>query len=131
MAAEDVARDFGFLKGKVLAVLVFGSSVSGEGRDIDVCVVAPGRDPKDVLMEIFAKVDVVGKKYDVWVFEELPLYMKMEVIENHAIAICEDELELYEYFYRFRKLWKDQEHRCRLTDEDVRQMLAKRNVKRY
>ncbi len=54
--------------------------------------------------------------------------MKMEVIENHAI--CE-ELKLYEYFCRFRKLWKGQERRCRLTDEDVRRMLAKRNVKRY
>jgi hypothetical protein len=34
--------------------------------------------------------------------------MKMEVIENHEVVFCRDLPELYEYFYFFRKLWKDQ-----------------------
>lgn len=51
--------------------------------------------------------------------------MKMEVIENHLIVICEDIPELFEYFYQLRKLWKDQEHRNRLTREEINSILEK------
>ena len=119
---EDVVKDFQFLKNEVLAVLIFGSSVDGEGRDADVCIVAPeGFDVK----EVFKNVDVVGKRYDVWVFEELPLYMKMEVIEKHEIVFAKDELELYEYFHQFRKLWKDQERRNTLSREEIEKILSR------
>jgi len=57
------------------------------------------------------------------VFEELPLYMKMEVIDNHEIVFAKDELELYEYFYYFRKLWKDQRRRNELSREELREFL--------
>jgi len=46
------------------------------------------------------------------VFEELPLYVQIEAIRNHVV-IYGDELDLSEYFYQFRKLWKDMEHRIR------------------
>lgn len=54
--------------------------------------------------------------------------MKMEVIENHLIVICEDIPELFEYFYQFRKLWKDQEHRNRLTREEINSILEARKL---
>jgi hypothetical protein len=124
-SAARIAKDFEFLKDRVLAVLIFGSAVDGEGRggrDTDICIVAPeGFDIK----EVFRKVDVSGKKYDVWLFEELPLYMKMEVIEKHEVVFCRDILELYEYFYQFRKLWKDQKRRNEVTREDLRRMLRR------
>ncbi len=120
VAKGDVKRDFDFLKDRVLAVLIFGSSVRGEGRDVDVCIVA-GRDPEDLLKEVFANVD--ANKYDIWIFEELPLYMKIEVIENHEIVFCKDEAELYEYFYHFRKLWKDQKRRNSVSREELKLML--------
>ena len=119
---SSVAKDFSFLKDRVLAVLIFGSSVKEEGRDIDVCIVAKS-DPKKILKDVFSNVD--PSKYDVWVFEELPLYMKMEVIENHEIVYCKDELELYEYFYFFRKLWKDQKRRNVVSKEELKAMLDK------
>ena len=79
-SVAKVAREFEFLKDRVLAVLIFGSAVSDESaRDTDICIVAPeGFDIK----EVFRQVDVAGRKYDVWLFEELPLYMKMEVIKG-------------------------------------------------
>lgn len=121
-----VAEDFGFLKDRVLAVLILGSSVDGGiagSRDVDVCIVAPeGFDIK----EVFRHVDVVGKGYDVWLFEELPLYMKMEVIEKHEVVFCRDIPELYEYFYRFRKLWKDQKRRNQVTRDELERMLSAR-----
>ncbi len=122
MVARDcVAKDFEFLKDRVKAILIFGSSVGGEGRDIDVCVVAGEKDPKEILKEIFLNVNV--EKYDVWIFEELPLYMKIEVIENHKIVYCKDVADLYEYFYKFRKIWKDQEHRNKLSRDEILSML--------
>lgn len=39
------------------------------------------------------------------------------------VVYCKDILELYEYFYFFRKLWKDQERRNRLTKEEIGDML--------
>ncbi|HDM60354.1 MAG TPA: DNA polymerase subunit beta [Archaeoglobus veneficus] len=118
---EIIEKDFEFLRDKVLAVLIFGSSVGGEGRDVDICIVAPeGFDVR----EVFRNIDIVGKGYDVWVFEELPLYMKMEVIDNHEIVFAKDELELYEYFYYFRKLWKDQEKRSRLSKDELKRILS-------
>ena len=125
MAEKDVVariyKDFEFLKDRVLAVLMFGSAMDcDESRDIDVCIVAPeGCD----IREVFKRIDVSGKRYDVWLFEELPLYMKMEVIEKHVIVYCRDILELYEYFYQFRKLWQDQVKRNRITREDLEYML--------
>jgi len=119
---DDIAKDFCFLKDKVLAVLLFGSSVKEKGRDIDVCVVSKDN-PEKVLKNVFSKVDT--SKYDIWIFEELPLYMKMEVVENHEIVFCRDELELQEYFYQFRKLWKDQKRRNTVSKDELKLMLKK------
>ncbi len=46
--------------------------------------------------DILKNVDAVGDKYDVWLFEGLSIYMKIEVIENHEVVFCKDVLELYE-----------------------------------
>jgi len=52
-------------------------------------------------------------------FEELSLYMKMEIIESHRVVFCRDLLELHEYFYQFGKIWKDQMRRNKLTKDDI------------
>ncbi len=41
----------------------------------------------------------------------MPLYLKMAVIEEGVVVYAKDILELYEYFYFFRKLWEDQKSR--------------------
>jgi predicted nucleotidyltransferase len=105
--------DFAFLEKdeNVLAVLLFGSGAKGQlnnRSDRDICVVAPAiRDTgemRSLLKRIYVNLDVVGKRYDVWLFEELLLYMKLQVIENHEIVFCRDLPELYEYFYFYRKI---------------------------
>ena len=68
-------------------------------------------------------VNVAGKKYDVHVFEALPLFLKASVFKNY-IVVLGDAPEIGEYFYFYRKLWKDQEHRQRLSDEEVREILG-------
>jgi len=113
---EQIRKDFEFLRERedVEAVLVYGSWVRGEATkrsDIDICVVAPKlRTPKEfskLLLYIWSNVD--SNKYDVRLFEELPLYIKIEVIKNHKVIFCKHGVpELSYYFYKYRKLWNDQ-----------------------
>lgn len=114
-----IKEDFDFLSSKALAVLLYGSLARGEenGRsDIDVCIVAPKvRDKIRFLRETMA---IIGGKYDIRIFELMPIYLKIGVIENHEI-IYGDACELNEYFYFFRKIWRDQAHRQKLTKEEV------------
>jgi len=105
----EIRRDFREFKDSCMGILLYGSHVRGEatGRsDVDVCLVRP---KPGVYKQVLQKL---GGKYDVKVFEELPLYVQIEVIRNY-IVIYGDELELSEYFYSFRKLWKDMEHRIK------------------
>ena len=115
-------REFLFLKEKALGVLLFGSSAvdtSTARSDIDICIVAPNQKPKDVLKTVYQKIDVYGKKYDVYTFEELPLYMKAEVLRNHRVILARDEPALYEYLYSYRKFWDEQKHRQNVTKEEL------------
>jgi hypothetical protein len=45
------------------------------------------------------------------------------VIKNHVVIYARDIPDLYEYFYTYRKLWKDQEERNTLTEEDIEALL--------
>lgn len=121
---KDIQKDFQFLKDdeRILAVLLFGSRASEDSHqrsDTDVCIVAPEQEPKDILMKIFRNLDVHKKEYDVHIFEELPLYIKISIIRNHRTVFSRDKYELSEYFYFYRKLWKDQERRNTMTRKEV------------
>lgn len=111
-------REFAFLRKRVLAILLYGSFLEGRGRDIDICIVAPKQKSEKIMSEVWRRIDVAGKRYDVYTFEELPLYMKIGIIERNEI-IFGDKPKLYEYFYFFRKLWDDQKHRQRLTKKEL------------
>lgn len=120
--------DFEFLEEDedILAILLFGSGVSDRlhpESDLDFCVVAPDMREKgemrQVLKKIYENIDVTGKRYDVWLFEELALYMKIQVIEGHKVVFCRDLPELYEYFYFYRKMWEGQRHRQEMNKEEL------------
>ena len=126
MDKQKILKDFEFaIKKNILALLLFGSHVKGEetGRsDVDICIVAPNCDRDELWHEILRRVNTA--KYDIKIFEELPLYLKVEIMENHRIIYAKDELELYEYFYFVRKLWKDQERRQKLSREELLRMFS-------
>lgn len=118
-------RDFSFLlkREDVLAILLFGSQVKGAGdvrSDTDICIVAPAcKERHGLLKEIYRNLDVYGKKYDVRIFEDLPLHIKMNVIEFNEKIYAKDPYGLYEYFYLFRKFLGDQARRQKLTKEEI------------
>lgn len=122
---KRIRRDFEFLTSRedVLGVLLYGSQASGDATprsDVDICVVAPDADREDLFRTILRHV---REPYDVKIFESLPMYLKIRVIRNHVVVYARDVLDLYEYFYTYRKLWKDQERRNTLTQEDVEALL--------
>ncbi len=118
----DLIREkLAFLESRVLGILLFGSYVVGkqfDRSDIDICIVAPEIKRHS---EVFIQVLQVLKqtKADVRFFELMPLYLKMAVIKNHQVLFSRNDCQLYEYFYRFRKIWKDQQHRQLLTTEEL------------
>ncbi len=120
---ERIRRELLPLKSYGRAVVLYGSVLTGEfipGRsDIDVAVVTMKRRGNRALMrEVLGRVN--PNKYDVRVFELLPLYVKAEVIKNYAVVFG-DEGEVGEYFYFWRKLCRDFERRReKVTLEDLK-----------
>lgn len=127
---ESLKKDFSFLFGSddILAILLYGSAAVGDETprsDIDICIVLPSRKyMKDILNEIYRKLDVFTKKYDVRIFEELPLYIQINIIESNKIIYSKDIYELYEYFYFIRKLWEDQMMRQQVTADEMAEILG-------
>ncbi len=122
---EKIKEDFKPFKEEVEGILLFGSSVKNERTqrsDIDICLVKPKSD--DILLNVFEKV---GGKYDVKIFEKLSLTLQIDIIKNHKVLFG-DEVELSYYFYKYRKLWKDNKPRIEKNSfEDVEEMIKARN----
>lgn len=95
-------------------VVIFGSYATGDATprsDIDAAVVTGKRDReknKEIWWDLLGKANPA--KYDIKVFELLPLPVQMSIIENYVV-VYGNRLDLSEYFYFYRKLWKDVEPR--------------------
>jgi len=121
---EQIHTDFSIIIHKFffLGILLYGSYLMDKETsrsDIDICMVAPNEDIDQLISFILQNVNVTSKKYDIRVFQELPLYIKIQVIENGELLYSENELDLYEYFYIYRKLWNDQKHRQEISREEL------------
>ncbi len=137
MDADDLKRtvmaDFSFLSEsrtfEVLGLLLFGSVAKGESSDrsdIDLCVVAPVvRDHPVFFRWLLAHLR--DTRYDLRIFELLPLYLQIELIEHGEVLFARDLYELYEYFYPFRRLWDDQKRRQTLTEQEARELFSPRH----
>jgi len=111
-----------FDKKDILGVLLYGSLVRDTETtksDIDICVVAPHEDNHQLISFILQNINVDLKKYDVRLFSELSLYIKIKIIEKGILIYSPDNLELYEYFYLYRKIWADQKHRQEISKEEL------------
>ena len=141
MAGEDVAakvkNDLQFLQDpfwqdQVQGVLLYGSyarSDAGQRSDIDICIVAPEVSDKTALWREFIS-HIRNGRYDVRIFELLPLHIKAAVIEEGLVVYSRDILELYEYFHSFRREWEDQKHRQEVSLEEMRALIwASRRVR--
>ncbi len=112
---REIEKDFDFLKKdrEVEAILLYGSFARDEQNirsDIDICIVAPTLKNPEEFANLLGRIwrNINANKYDVRIFEELPLYIKIDVIRNHKVVFSRKPSELYFYFYHYRKIWSDQ-----------------------
>ena len=106
---KQIEKDFSIFKSKVLGILLFGSLARGdatERSDIDVCLVVGNREVKEVF-DMLLESNLTSK-YDVKIFETLPLKLKGEILENNIEIWAKDEFELSYYLHKYRKIWEDQ-----------------------
>lgn len=96
-------------------VVVYGSWARAEATprsDIDVAVITRTEDTENNLNTLRNLLGKPPSGYDVRIFESCPLHIKAEVMSNYVVVFG-DPLEISEYFYYYRRLWKDVEHRYR------------------
>lgn len=121
-----VKKDFEPLFDDVLGILLYGSLAAGEDderSDIDISIVAPVIDDKIGFSRRILS-NVRDARYDVRLFELMPLYLKAEVVEKGEVIYTKNIFKLYEYFYYFRKIWEDQKHRQKLSKKEVLQLFG-------
>ena len=122
---DIIRQHLTFLESKVLGILLFGSYVQGQQSvrsDIDLCIVAPQiKNHSKVFLKVLE--ELADPRVDVHFFELLPLYLKMSVVENHIVLLSQNVCILYEYFYQFRKIWKDQRHRQQLSSGEIMELI--------
>ncbi len=88
----------------VIAVILFGSSLRGKGEDIDLCFVTiPGLNRKRLLDMRIEYSGMLGERFDVQIFELLPLYIRTRVLKEGKIIFLRDEDMLYEIAFRTAK----------------------------
>jgi uncharacterized protein len=113
---QQVIHDFRPIKDQLdpLAIVLFGSQTTEnlDSSDIDICIVLPNT---SISKSLSVTWKLLGDKYDVKIFEELPLYIQADVIENHLIIYADNEVELFEYWYKFRKHINTYHHRLKVA----------------
>jgi len=108
---EKIKKDLNFLR--EYNVVLYGSILTpyfSERSDIDVCVITMNRD-REYNRRLWLSLLAKNKgSYDIRIFEFMPLFLKVEIIKNYKILFG-NKLEISEYFYFYRKIWKDMEAR--------------------
>ena len=82
---------------EVLAVALFGSHLKGKGRDIDICIFLR---KKLTNLEMSKKrlsfLSGLSDKFDINIFQQLPLYIRKRILKEGKILFCKDEDVLYD-----------------------------------
>jgi len=109
----NLKKDLSEIKDEVFAILIYGSYATGDAHirsDVDACVVLKNND-KEGIKNIYRKIlriSAKNEKYDIRIFEQMPLFMKIQAIKKGNVVHAKNKSELEEYFYFFIKLWQDQ-----------------------
>lgn len=89
----------------VLAVAYFGSYARNEShRDIDVCIfLMPKKYDERKLSKKKMQYAQENEKYDVQVFQQLPLYIRDRIFREAKFVYCRDEDALYDLFFAHQR----------------------------
>ncbi len=106
----------------ILAVAIFGSYARKEPyNDIDICLFLQPKDYPDLALSK-KKINYASenKKYDVQVFQQLPLYIKKRILKDAKVLYCKNEDSLYDLYF---KTLRDYSH-FKYIYEDYLEMVA-------
>jgi uncharacterized protein len=82
----------------VLAVALFGSSVRGKGRDVDICLFlhekASNLKMSKIRLKYLSEFD-----YDIQIFQQLPMYIRNRILKEGKILHCSDMDKLYSIYF--------------------------------
>ena len=87
---------------EVIAVALFGSYARKEKyNDIDICIfLKPKKHSAYALAKKRLQYTPENEKYDVQIFQELPLYIKTAVFRDLSLIYCNDEDALYDLCFK-------------------------------
>ena len=82
---------------EVVALAVFGSFARKEKhRDIDICIFLGGKMTNlEMSRKRLAYLKGAHEKFDVQIFQQLPIYIRHRVLKEGKIMFCSDENALY------------------------------------
>ena len=85
---------------EVLAVALFGSYARGEEyKDIDICISLKNKSyDKQYLAKKRFQYTLTNEKYDVQIFQLLPIYIRKRILKEGKILYCIDENNLYDIY---------------------------------
>ena len=95
---EKVKRD-----DDVLAVLLFGSSVRMEdlaSSDVDICLLLRQKKFTPLFLSQKKMEYLQRFNFDIHIFQQLPIYIRVRVLREGKILYCRDEDELYTKAFR-------------------------------
>lgn len=94
-------------------VLLYGSAVEGRmtaGSDIDLCVYYDGNREDAALFRHTVLSELPGLRYDIQVFQFLPLYVRVETLRGIPVFVRQERF-LYETATRTLREFEDFKHR--------------------
>jgi hypothetical protein len=115
--ATELDRLLGIVKQdeEVLAVIIFGSAVRQEKTplsDVDLCLVMmPLPKPSSPNGFSYKRLEYMkDNSFDVRIFQQLPLYIRVRVLKDGRILFVRDENQLYELAFRTAQAFEDFKH---------------------
>ena len=83
---------------EIVAIILFGSYVRSEtNRDIDICLVLNKKLPNLLMSRKRLKYSsLFPSRFDINLFQQLPLYIRKRVLKEGKIILCKDEDLLYD-----------------------------------
>lgn len=122
---------------KEYSTVIYGSFLSEDfipqRSDIDIAIISYNHKKEDNIILLNELAGEFTDKYDIKIFELLPLYLKIEIIKNYLVLFG-NPLEISEYFYHFRSIWKDMSHRIeknQFKNIDEKLEMLERRPKHY
>ncbi len=87
---------------RILSIILFGSTARGKkNRDIDICIVLYKKTSNLEMSKIRLKFSLILREnYDIHVFQQLPLYIRKEILKDGKILISKNNKKLYEIAFQ-------------------------------